>query len=1105
MKLIKKALCCLVSLLMIFSVCVLPASAQSYFSENFKDYDGTALPNGMWLDDSGRGAKITAAPCEDRALALSTGSGTIASDFVPALAFNLPVRAEGTITLAMDVNFYEFNEGKTTDLLSFYITDEKDASGKLAFDYRQLAFRTDKSGGAWSNKTVSFQKNTWYRLEIVFDFESAEKTYSARLSDLQTDAVLEAVPRRALDQDFKSAAGIRYVEIGLAAADAQIHLDNIEIYDVAAAEILFPTADIELAKCGDFSFSASVPAGAKTAEFFLDDSLVGTATVTGEGIYSIPVDLTNVAPGEHKAGVTINGDSSKLKQTAFRVGSDSEIVWGESELNSVEELARFVAETPLKCETEAEIQVGETAGRRGLIISGDSNSALSLKLERTTENKLLFGGMIYLPENKTLEAECVAADGSIINQGQTALTSGVAWKAGEWNSCIWYFDFANGTYTVFINAVPTYGGAIDGKILSEIRLQSSEGDDLHVALDDLRIASFEQIPEIAKLSSVLPDGIEIFDSSWVDGKLDLQAEKLRIYSSVPLLPESVNADRVHLTNGVALAADAVQYNESLRAVEITLPVLSSGTEYRVIFEEGVQSSAGAELGRWEYLFTTAPREFMILSPEQDGVYQDGELLCRVTAPGGFSSLVFALDGRELTSFTPNPSEVYEFVLSREALPYGNHTFSAWKIDASGAMEEKQTAITVNKSVQSVKTFDFDDYDGVTVPAGLTYVGSSLRGSSMQKAEGKDNTVGFKMHDAYSLGKEGGNCSYLEVKTGEVKSVLTIETDFNISDPGVWLRFENSPWKQDGWKMLEVLDGGKIGNCVISPQVWHRLKVEINFAKGYVKYFVDGVECGKETIGMKYATAIKLELASKEKDDAYIIFDNLSYTIDMFYALPGRTAYLIDGIETDAGEGVNVQAQALRQYFTSELDGDSLTTDTVKVLAGGVEVPLSRVSYNSSGGFLTAELNSPLSAGKEGRIVVLPEARFGDGVRLGSSFDIPFQILPKELGLQEVVLKKDGIAIKSTEQLRSNDLISAAVTLSNSTQQNRSAMAALAFYQDGKLIGITSVTKTIAEASDTLQIDNHTIPYRKGMTVKVLVCDSWVNRKPVASWSLSGHE
>ncbi len=1105
MKLMKKTLCCLVSLLVIFPVCVMPASAQSYFSEDFNDYDGTALPNEMWLDDSGRGAKITAAPCEDGALALSTGSGTIASDFAPALAFNLPERAEGTITLAMDVNFYEFYEGKTTDLLSFYITDDKDASGKLAFDYRQLAFRTDKSCGAWSSKTVSFQKNTWYRLEIVFDFESAEKTYNVRLTDLQTDAVLEAVPRRALDQDFKSAAGISYVEIGLAAADAQIRLDNIEIYDVTAAEMLFPTDGIELAKCGDFSFSASVPAGTKTAEFFLDDSLVGTATVTGEGIYSIPVDLTNVAPGEHKAGVTINGDSSNLKQTAFRVGSDSEIVWGESELNSVEELARFVSETPMKCETDATIQVDETAGRRGLVISGDSSSALCLKLKRTTENKFIFGGMIYLPEGKTLEAECVAADGSIINQGQTAFTSVAAFKVGEWNHCIWYFDFANGTYTVLINDVPAWSGTVDGKMLSEIWLHPSDGGDLHAALDDVRIASFEQMPEITKLSSVLPDGLEVFEGDWTDGKLDLLAKKLRIYSSVPLLTESVSTDRIHLNNGVVLAADAVQYNDSLQAVEITLPVLSSSTEYRIVFEDGIRSLAGVELGRWESSITTALREFTILSPAQDDVYQDGELLCRVTAPGDFSSLVFALDGKEIQSFTPNLSEVYEFVLSREALPYGDHTFSAWTIDASGALEEKQTSFTVNKSTQSVKVFDFEDFDGVTVPAGLTYVSSSPRGSSMQKAEGRDNTVGFKMHDAYSLGTEGDNCSYLEVKTGEVKSVLTIETDFNISDSGVWLRFENYPWKQDGWKMLEVLDEGKIGNCVISPQVWHRLKAEINFAKGYVKYFVDGEECGKENIGMKYATSIRLELASKEKDDAYVIFDNLSYTIDMFYALPGQTVYLIDGLETDAGEGVNVQAQALRQYFTSELDGDSLTTDTVKVLAGGVEIPLSKVSYNSSGGFLTAKLKSPLPAGKEGRIVVLPEARFGDGVRLGSSFDIPFRILPKEIGLQYVVLKKDGIVIKSTEQLKSNDLISATVTLSNSTQQSRSAMVALAFYQDGKLVGITSVTKTIVEASDTLQIDNHTIPYRKGMTVKVLVCDNWVNRKPVASWSLSGHK
>lgn len=416
MKFVKRALCGILSLAITLSMIVAPIAAESnyYYKEDFESYDGVSLPNDLSIEAEGRGASLNASLCgqegSGNAISLKTGSGTISEDYAPAAAFS-PDRSEGTVIFGFDVNFHEYTKSNSS-LLTLYLEGGQD----IFFDYSSLVFRSDGSCGFGSQKTASFEKDTWYRAEIVFNFD--EDNYSVQLVDKKTGETQAVVPTRSMLEEFKAAQRIEYAEIGIAAPNAEIYLDNIEIFNAALPETVFPKAGQKLPRDGEFSFSADIPAGAKSAEFYIDGKLTDSIKVQKDGVYSIYADLSALSEGMHTFGVGINNNANMINQSTFNILPDETVVWGETGFASESEMQSFIDGLPARLEGAAAIEYSDGKA----VISGTDGDAAQLKLDDEMGDRLQLTASMNIPEGTELDVTFEAENGIVLNDSRKRLT-----------------------------------------------------------------------------------------------------------------------------------------------------------------------------------------------------------------------------------------------------------------------------------------------------------------------------------------------------------------------------------------------------------------------------------------------------------------------------------------------------------------------------------------------------------------------------------------------------------------------------------------------------------------------------------------------------------
>ena len=1084
MKFVKRGLCGILSLSITLSMIVVPIAAESnyYYKEDFESYDGASLPDGLSIEAEGRGASLTASLCEQdgsgNAISLKTGSGSISEDYAPAAAFS-PDRSEGTVIFGFDVNFHEYNASNSS-LLTLYL----EGGQNIFFDYSSLVFRGDGSCGFGSQKTASFDKDTWYRAEIVFNFD--EDNYSVRLTDKKTGETQAVVPTRAMLEEFKAAERIEYAEIGIAAPNAEIYLDNIEIFNVALPETVFPKAGQRLPRDGEFAFSADIPAGAKSAEFYIDGELADSIQVQEDGIYSINADLSALDAGRHTFAVGINNDANMMNQTTFNVTSDETALWGKTDFASESETQSFIDGLPAKIENSARLEV--TGGKA--IISGTEGDTLKLKLDDKAENRFQLTASIDIPEASELDVTFETEIGDTLNNSGKRLTKS--------NTYSWYFDFEDGSYTVFADGIPMDTGSFDGQ-LSSIKLALAGSGSLSAELDDVKIAAFAPIPGITAVKYVNSAGDELS----CNDKVELNARLLRIY-----VDETLRADTVAgnvLINGVQ--ADAV-YNAERGAIDITLASLQSSTSYSVIIKNGIKSTTGIGMEQSSINFETAQMNFEIISPKADGKY-GGDVECRATVPGKFSSLIFKLDGKQIKEFSPNSSESYSLTLGGRDIAYGEHTLTVQVVDEAKELTEKQVSFTVVKTGSSSLVFDFEDWDGTeTMPANMKYIHHDFGDEAyVSKGEGRDGSAALKMGERLKNTMPGGllsNVSYMQVETGEVSQRLTIEGDMRVSDVNSLLGYEFKDTSGNYGQIFVIRDGEIYGSGRSIDTDWHNIKTVIDFSTGSYTVYMDGAECTSGSMPISNTQYVRFIYKNQKADDTYILIDNMSYKVDVEYPLPGKTEYEeTDGSFCDAGNGVSAETTKIRQYFTGKLDESSLNTNTVHVYSGADDLDIERIAFDSVENCLTVTLKDKLAGGAEGKLVITGDARFEDGESLGRRYEIPFYIIPSGIGLLGVTLKKGSISIETDRQLGNGDLISAELMLRNNTDENMPATVALSFYDGTVLAGIKRLSDTIdAGEVKRLVIPNVNIPYKDGMNIKVHICDSWENRIPLAAWDMS---
>ncbi len=237
MKRIKNFMCAALAAIVLLSQ--MPEGyAQSYYGQNFADFDGSALPEEFEIsdvnEDSGRGAQLDFEKTEtdegEGAVLLTAGAGDFDPYYSPAMVLTLPEQISGYITLGMDINVKSASGGDSVFAIN--------AAGaeNFFFDYTGLVFNADGACGAINRENADFEFNKWYRLELVFNFE--QKQYKANLIDKASGAKTVIVELSDLANRMY-ATGLEIVEFSLLSS-ASVAVANIEIADAAEPAQITP-------------------------------------------------------------------------------------------------------------------------------------------------------------------------------------------------------------------------------------------------------------------------------------------------------------------------------------------------------------------------------------------------------------------------------------------------------------------------------------------------------------------------------------------------------------------------------------------------------------------------------------------------------------------------------------------------------------------------------------------------------------------------------------------------------------------------------------------------------------------------------------------------
>lgn len=471
----------------------------------------------------------------------------------------------------------------------------------------------------------------------------------------------------------------------------------------------------------------------------------------------------------------------------------------------------------------------------------------------------------------------------------------------------------------------------------------------------------------------------------------------------------------------------------------------------------------------------------------------------VTDLTGYEKAVFELDGVNLGEADSEG----KLVLS-DGLSFGAHTLKTIKIAADKSTivdvaNFKVCATTIIKQQHDI----FDDFDPDDYKSTLNYAIDTKEVMEIVRvpgASGEANDYAFSMR--YELGKKSKSSkSYFQPGTfkqyGSGISEAEFDIKFNTPDTTIAMSY----YMINGAEGFGNADGKWIGTDIaITPGEWTKLKFFIDADHDKYDIYING---NKELSGVMADTAnynnFRIRLSSTiVASDGYrpgIEFDNFHAVNKKVYTGISKMTYVYDETETDSS--LNIPADASIKVYVEEglNNNDKVNNENITLRTmSGISIPLKSVSYNDSEKSLTLVPDVSLPQGETIEVCLNETLSFADNVSLGGNHCIRGTVA--ENLSNEVEFKLNGAPLHSSYQLSEGDVISADITVTNTTDDKElGALYLLTERKDGRLISMSAKTLPPIAAGQTAPEFTLTLPKGsagEGSVVKLMVWNGYNN-------------
>lgn len=478
--------------------------------------------------------------------------------------------------------------------------------------------------------------------------------------------------------------------------------------------------------------------------------------------------------------------------------------------------------------------------------------------------------------------------------------------------------------------------------------------------------------------------------------------------------------------------------------------------------------------------------------------------------------VVKLDGKEIAYLTSAGENSVSFP---EALRIGEHTVSVAVFDETSSAVAEST-FSIQKSISNLivnETFTNGSNDGWVGEADKK-VGTAADGSDVYirtvTGEGKDGDANGSMGKVIaespalrSITVNGARDAFFILKSFDALSgVLELEYDIKIMNPGrLDLETKNSSgaFGYFGGQYLFSRGGFYHGTSIPYPKgEWMHVKQVLDTnAKRESVYVNNELVSTKNNIAAhanaNNITQIKFEyyVTDTSSGEQGFYLDNVVLTQTDVLSGYNTLKYQTEDASFVSAD-TNVISESARVIKLESISPAAVSTDIseLSVLADGKELAVSSSRLDSAGAAVI-ELAENLP---DGEIVVQMGIRFPDTQEI-VKYEKRFTVNTEEIGLKSVTYMRNGGNCVSARQLKRGDVVDAAITLSNRSQQSQTAVAVAAIYCGTRLCAITVAEISADAGSESIpQTLSVTIPsderYAESFSVECYLLNSLADRK-----------
>lgn len=895
-----------------------------------------------------------------------------------------------------------------------------------------------------------------------------------------------------------------------------------------AISILNPVSSEKLNIADDLDVKAAIGSGFSEARFYLDDVLKGTISTPNEtGIYTLAIGSAEFTEAkEYNLRVEADyGTETESASVDFSV-----IFYGPTVNNQTIEFEEFTAGmTSSELGTACGLTYNtnnkgsfdpETIDEEHLVsakatVNANTTSSLpyfQLQDIYITNGILEYSFDVYPSADQGIRMHFgFIANGNvsqgalyILNYDGTIAGSNVHYAAEDWNHISLFVNTVSDTYSIYLNNEWIDTGALSQNIdlgvkNTRINFASQSAQEEYFVLDNIEIYKTEALPYVESLSYVGNDGAEVDQDDFIDGKVSIFANEIKLNMSGAI-------DAGSITGKVTLKKiDETVVNSKASVSGSTISIKPSDYlelgDYKVVLGAGITSS-GVPFGKNMVIKFATRVHFGILSPVDDGVLEikDGVLLS-AAAPNA-TKVEFIING-VTTEMTLSESGYYSYEISAGDCILGQNTFAVYAEYADGTYDYESRMFTLkDRIISNDYGYDFDGFSGQTstLPSNWSVDSNYTNWGTLETEVGPDggDDTAIKIRGT----KTNSGSTYFQYSLPRTynSGVIVIENDLKISYDGRYdylINTSSGIMYLGGVTRLFAPDGVIEGSDAnYKNNEWAHVKFVLDLEAGLSDLYYDGV---RVLSGISCNSDVKSYLRiriSNPRSTAFgeLAIDNFKIYNQVEIPSVSSLGYVVESVETIAGREnlVSEDTTGLNIYLDGALKADSVTSDNIEIVLDGVSVTPASINYDATDKKIGITLSSPIGKYKSGYVLIKDSIELPSGVTAGKATRIPILTCADEMVYYEDVVLED--ADGNTLPPYSAGNVTATIKAVNGNEDPVHSYAFLVSYAGEKLTNVKVIDLNLQKGDNYIK-ESLNVPSGSD-SVKVLIWNSLSEIMPI---------